>query len=672
MPDGSLRPRRRRPSATSAAQWPLDPRITVVLFAGLGGACDGLEEAGCPVTVANNHDDIALAAHAARHPHTDHIRGDIFDVDPLRATKGRLVRVLWASPDCRDHSVAKGGAPRSPRVRSLPWQVCRWAGKTLPEIIMLENVREIRGWGPLVAKRDRTTGRVIKLDGSVAAKGEHVPVREQSLVRDKARLGRSFKAWVGHLRNLGYAYQDRDLCCADYGVPTTRRRFFAVARRDGLPIAWPARTHAPRAEAAALGLLPWVAASTIIDWSLPIPSIFDRKKPLAEATMRRIATGLRRHVLDSATPFIVPICHTTSGGARSHAGTDPLPTLTTARGGELAVVAPCMMPLTHQGGPRTYGVEDPLRTVTTAHRGEVALAAAHLTKFRQGSAGADVADPLPTVTANGHGARQGCGIPIGVVGAVLTGCGGRAGQVQPTSPADPIGTITTKGDRIVVTASMIQTGYGEREGQAPRALDIGAPLGTAVAGGAKHAVVAAWMAQHNTGLVGHEAEAPLSTMTCGVAQQQVAAAYLAHLRGTSSAASAENPSPTLTAGGFHIAAVAAFLTKYYGEGSVSQDCGDALGTLTTKPRFGVVTVTIAGEPYIVTDIGMRMLEPHEAAAAHELTLPKMITIDGKTRPLTKTQAMRLIGNSVPKRMAKLLAQANAVQALAVPQERSAA
>lgn len=187
MRDGSTYRRQRRASAL--AQWPLDGAITVVLFAGLGGACDGLEEAGCPVAVANNHDDVALAAHAARHPHTRHIRGDIFDVDPLMATRGRPVKILWASPDCRDHSVAKGGAPRSPRVRSLAWQVCRWAGMTAPEVIFLENVREIRGWGPLIAKRCRITGRVIKLNGTVAAKGEHVPVREQQLVRDKRRLG---------------------------------------------------------------------------------------------------------------------------------------------------------------------------------------------------------------------------------------------------------------------------------------------------------------------------------------------------------------------------------------------------------------------------------------------------------------------------------------------------
>jgi DNA (cytosine-5)-methyltransferase 1 len=451
----------RQNKARMAAQWPLDNAITVVLFAGLGGACDGLEEAGCPVAVANNHDEVALAAHAARHPHTEHSRGDIFDVDPLRATRGRRVKVLWASPDCRDHSVAKGGAPRSPRVRSLPWQVCRWAGLTRPEVIFVENVREIRGWGPLIAKRCRKTGRVLKADGSVAAPGERVPVREQFLVRDPQRAGRSFRAWVRHLRGLGYAYEDRDLCCADYGIPTTRRRFFAVARRDGADIRWPAPTHAPRKQSKASGRRPWVPAADIIDWSIPCPSIFGRPKPLAEATMRRIAAGLRRYVLENPEPFLIPV-------------------------------------------------------------------------------------------------------------------------------------------------------------------------GTQVAGGSKHAIVAAWMVQHNLGVVGHEMSEPLSTLTTAGTQQQIAVA---------------------------------FLQQYYSQGTTSQDCTDPLATVTTLARFGVVTVTLAGRPYAIADIGLRMLTPDEAARAHELTLPRHITVAGQTRTLTKREAMRLIGNSVPKRMARLLAQANAVHAL---------
>ncbi len=286
--------------------WPLDGRINVVLFAGLGGACQGLERAGLPVHVAVNHDKVAIAAHRALNPHTRHFQGDIFDADPVACVSGREVHVLWASPDCRDHSSAKGGAPLSARVRSLPWQVCRWAAKTNPSIIFVENVREIRGWGRLVAKRDPATGRVIKRDKTVAAPGERVPVQDQMLVRDPKRTGQTFRRWVEHLRALGYEYEDRDLCCAEHGVPTSRRRFFAVARRDGLPIRWPEVTHAPQAEAPARGMPAWRGAAEIVDWTLPLPSIFDRPKPLAEATQKRIAVGLRRFVLNHALPVPDP------------------------------------------------------------------------------------------------------------------------------------------------------------------------------------------------------------------------------------------------------------------------------------------------------------------------------------------------------------------------------
>ncbi len=426
-----------------------------------------------------------------------------------------------------------------------------------PLVVMIENAREIRGWGPLIAKRDPRTGRVLKLDGSVAAKGERVPRLDQQLVRDPQRAGRSFSRWVSHIRCLGYAYEDRDLCYADYSVPTSRRRFHAVARRDGRPIDWPVRTHAPAHLAASLGLLPWVPAAQIIDWSLPIPSIFERAKPLAQATERRIAVGLRRFVLESATPFL--------------------------------------MPITHSDAPRAHDLDEPLRTITTAHRGEIAL----------------------------------------------------------------------------VAPSLIQTGYGERAGQGPRALDLQAPIGTMVAGGAKHALVAAWLAQHNTGMVGHRPEEPLSTLTTAGCQQQLACAYLAKLRGTSTAASVDEPLPTLSAGGQHFAAVAAFLTKYYGTAE-GQGAGEPLHALTSKARFGIVTVDLQGETYAVADIGMRMLQPHEMAAAHELQLPKQIAVNGAMRPLTKTEATRLIGNSVPKRMARLLAEANAAHTLHAPAQARAA
>lgn len=611
---------RKRPDRAKRAlpQWELDGAITVVLFAGLGGACEGLEDAGCPVHVANNHDPVALAAHVENHPHTRHVKGDIFDVDPVVATSGQPVKILWASPDCRDHSVAKGGAPRSARVRSLPWQVCRWIGKMRPRLVMMENVREIRGWGPLVAKRDRSTGRVLKLDGTVAARGEHVPLRDQQLVRDRTRQGRSFRRFVGHVRRLGYAYEDRDLCCADFGVPTSRRRWFAVARCDGAPIGWPERSHAPADQAQQLGLQPWVGAHTIIDWSVPMASIFGRKKPLAPATERRIAVGLQRYVLDNPRPFIVPITHT--------------------------------------GTPRVHGLDEPLRTVTTAHRGELALVAPAIMANNHQNVGVDITSPVPTLTTGNRNF---------VTAACLSQFYGEKadGAARAADVEAPLPTLSTS-NRFGVATGKLAAFASEQRGNSI-GQDLSQPLGTQTQV-VHHALVGAWMAQHNftaDQVVGKDLTAPLSTVVAKAGPQAVVAASLVKLRGTSTAQDAEDPIPTLSAGGNHVGCVAAFLSKYYGQGGVAQAADDPLHALSTRMRFGVVTTSIGGTPYVVTDIAMRMLEPHEAAAAHELRLPAAITVDGVRQRLTKTDAMRLVGNSVPKRLPMLIAQANHVHAL---------
>lgn len=396
------KPRRRKPVAkpdeSGCHPWPLTGGINVVLFAGMGGACQGLEAAGFPVHVAVNHDEIALAAHKALNPFTRHIQADIYEVDPLDATGRRPVHFLHASPDCTDHSVAKGGAPRSPRVRSMPWQVCRWVGVLRkrglgPEVGTLENVREIRGWNHLVAKRDPTTGRVLKFDGSVAAPGERVPVWEQQLVRNPRKFGkpkrdpatgrllvkdgrhmvrvaaegekvpdckrvrdrlqtegRLYRAWKRHMENLGAAYEDRDLCCADYGVPTSRKRLFGVFRFDGQKPAWPEQTHASckdldrlnaaRAEQEMAPLQPHRAAAEIIDWSLPLPSIFYRSKDLAPATQKRIAVGFDRFVRRAQKPFLVHLTH----GGRVHDIGNSAPTMTCAHRGEVAIVGPHLIP----------------------------------------------------------------------------------------------------------------------------------------------------------------------------------------------------------------------------------------------------------------------------------------------------------------------------------------
>jgi DNA (cytosine-5)-methyltransferase 1 len=625
------------------AAWPLDGRITVVLFAGMGGACDGLEAAGFPVHLAINHDEIAVAVHSKRHPHTKHLLSDVFEVDPREATGGRPVRILWASPDCTHFSSAKGSKPVSPRRRSLTWIVKRWAGTVEPETIGFENVPEIATWGPLVAKRCPDTGRVMKLDGTVAAKGERVPVREQHLVPCRKRKGKTWRRFLRGMSELGYSMSFEPRICADFGIPTIRKRMFGVMRRDGGPIVWPERSHAPRKKAKALRLKPWIGAHTIVDWSLPCYSIFltkeeakvlGIKRPLVPATERRIAHGVDKHVVRNPKPYIVSLTHAGDRGVEDIA--EPLKTVTGAHRGEKALVVPVIGAAQHGGSVRDAA--DPAHTFTASRKDQNQLVVAHVTKFRPGASGVDIEDPAPTFTSNSFRKRPGGAVPLGLV-----------------------------------TGTLIQTGYGEREGQAPRALDIGEPLGTQVAGGGKVGVVAAFMAQNNAGPrmednPGRSLHDPLSTTLQTGSHQGVVAVHLTELRGTSKAGrEIEEPVPALMAGGRHAGLVYAFMQHYYSTGGQDQEIRDPLGATTGKARHGLVTVKAMGEEMVLSDICMRMFTPEEGAAAHGFpkgALPDEIEVGGKVRRLTKTQKYSLVGNSVPPRMVELIARANVRPALA--------
>lgn len=311
MADGGGRPQRGfnfpLKALTSALR---EGEIVVDLFAGGGGASEGLEEAlGRPVDIAVNHDPVAVGMHAANHPFTRHLREDVWAVDPISEVAGRQIGWFHASPDCRDFSQAKGGQPRSKVIRSLSWVVCKWAGRLnrlglAPRIISLENVLQVTRWTKLVAKRDKATGRVIKLDEfgdvvGVAEPGERVPLDRQFLVPDKRSLGRTWKRFVAILEGLGYVVEWRVLNAADYGAGTERKRLFLVARRDGEPIQWPVPTHGQgRAN-------PAVSAADCIDWTIPTRSIFNRDKDLVPKSMQRLAKGIRKFVLETDDPYLI-------------------------------------------------------------------------------------------------------------------------------------------------------------------------------------------------------------------------------------------------------------------------------------------------------------------------------------------------------------------------------
>lgn len=456
-------------------------------FAGGGGASEGTRRAtGRAPDVAINHDAAAIEMHARNHPETLHLRQDVWDVDPERDLPRGPCWGAWFSPDCCHFSRARGGKPVSKRVRGLAWVALRFAARRRPSVIFLENVQEFTTWGPL-----NRAGNPLR-----------------------PKRGVTFARFLDQLRELGYVVEHRVRDAADFGAPTHRRRLLLVARRDGLPIVWPEPTHGPGRAS------PYRTAAECIDWSIPVPSIFDRKRPLAEATQRRIAAGIRRFVLECPRPFLV-------------------------------------------------------RTVD--------------------------------------------------------------GLVSP---------------------SLIQTSYGERKGQAPRVLNLHEPLGTIVAGGVKHSLVAAWLVKHNGKTTGQDAREPLHTIA-GHINKGVVACHLTKFYGENGRANAgqavDTPLHTITTMP-RFGLVATFLTKYYGT-SVGSRLDAPAPTITTVDgrgggHLGVVTVEIDGETYAIADIGMRMLKPRELARC---------TGFGDDYELTGTQAEQVarVGNAVPPDLVEAHVRANA-------------
>ena len=278
---------------------PIEPLMDVDNFAGGGGASLGITRAlGKQIDIAVNHDFEAITMHAANHPETLHLREDVWQVRPRKVCAGRRVRLAWFSPDCTHHSKAKGGKPRQKKIRGLCWVAVRWGRDVRPDCIMLENVEEFLDYGPL----------------------------DKAGFPIKARKGQLFWRFVRALERLGYKVEWRVLVAADYGAPTIRKRLYLIARCDGKPIVWPEPTHArnPGADLWTMGCKKWRGAHECIDWSLPCPSIFERKKPLAENTERRVAEGIRRYVIDCAEPFIVAIDNQSSGAGAVWSTADPL------------------------------------------------------------------------------------------------------------------------------------------------------------------------------------------------------------------------------------------------------------------------------------------------------------------------------------------------------------
>ena len=344
----------------------INGELIVDNFAGGGGASTGIEMAtGYSVDIAINHDPEAIRMHKVNHPNTKHYCENVWAVDPVKACEGHPVALAWFSPDCKHFSKAKGGKPKDKNIRGLAWVACRWAALVRPRVLMLENVEEFKTWGPL-------------------NRGHH-PIR--------AKQGDTFRQFVKQLNELGYEVQFRELVAADYGAPTKRKRFFMIARCDGVPIMWPKPTHAPAdsKEVKEGRLKPYVGAYTQLDFSLPCPSIFDTSeqikekygvravRPLAPKTMQRIARGLKKFVLDNPEPFII-------------------------QGNQQCFISPTLIQYhseTNSDEVRGQGIENPIMTVDSSNR--YGLVTSFLSKFYKTGIGQDEREPLHTVTTSaGH------------------------------------------------------------------------------------------------------------------------------------------------------------------------------------------------------------------------------------------------------------------------------
>ena len=349
--------------------------LIIDCFAGGGGASVGIEMAlGRPVDIAINHDPQAIRMHKANHPETLHLTEDIFKVDLQKYVSGRHVSLMWASPDCTSHSKAKGGQPREKGLRILPWAVYKHAKSILPDVIIMENVEEIQQWGPLDEN------------------GHPIPDRK----------GEDYQRFISSMKSIGYEFDSRELVAADYGAPTTRKRWYAIFRRDGKQIVWPDPTHSRDG----MFLPKWKECGDYIDWSDLGKSIFDREKPLAEATQARIANGIRKYIIENPHPYIVKDERALAFIIQYH--------------GE-----------TKAGDSRGQLLTEPIKTIDTSNR--YGLVTAFVTKFYKTGIGQGCDEPIHTITTSpGH---------FGLVSAFLikyygTGCG--------QTLDSPLGTITTK------------------------------------------------------------------------------------------------------------------------------------------------------------------------------------------------------------------------------------
>lgn len=657
------------------AQISFAEEIIVDLFAGGGGASTGIEIAsGRVVAAAINHDEAAVLLHKTNHPYTEHYRSNVWEVDPLEVCNGRPVGLLWASPDCKHFSKAKGRALRDRHIRALAWVVLRWAAEVRPRVIMLENVEEFTTWGP---------------------------VRKGKPVKKKA--GTTFRKWKWQLQGLGYQVEHRELVAADYGAPTSRKRFVLCARCDGRPIIWPERTHAPAGSPEVLSgkCKPWRSAAEILDFSRPCPSIFDTKaeikakyglkaqRPLADNTMRRIICGTDKFTIKSAQPYIVPVGYGERKGQapRVHDPEAPLPT--TVGAGHHALAMPLLTPHTVTNTTNSIGspADQPVHTITSA--GNQILVEPTLTAFavecNHSGPGhtADLREPCKTITAKHTG---------GIAAVNLTAIGHTGGGDRTREITDPVHTIVSKNE-VCVTAAYLMQYHDEKGGKARvngvedplatvdtanrhglctvhlsefygngRPLEVESPLRTVTAKDREALTVCHLDKYYGGGYtgVGNSPREPLTTVTAEP-RHSLAAVHVAVFKGKDKGQDARIPLRTITAAN-EFAEVRANVIRYEpGEelghwpeirALLNRYCGYDLA------ENELILLNIAGVWYYISDIGLRMLTPRELYNAMGFPVDYAIDRDYLGNEYPKDQQIAKCGNSVPPPLAEAMVRAN--------------
>lgn len=620
------------------AQETFDGEIIVDNFAGGGGASTGIEIAtGMAVAIAINHDPAAILMHKTNHPYTEHLQASVWDVDPKTVCRGRPVGLAWFSPDCKHFSKAKGAALVDRKIRGLAWITLRWAAEVRPRVIILENVEEFQTWGPV-------------------RKGKPV----------KKLAGTTFRKFIRQLEELGYTVEYRELIAADYGAPTSRKRFYMIARCDGKPIVWPKPTHS---KTGADGLPRWRSAAEIIDWSLPCPSVFATKaeimdryglkavRPLAKNTMRRVIRGVDKFTIRSGKPFVVPTGYGERKGQapRVHDIDAPVPTVVGT--GKENLCKPLLAPVTVTNTSNSVGgtVGAPVHTVTTA--GNQMLVTPSLVSIGQTGGGdriRDLREPVPTTVSK----QEACLVSPSLIQYHTE----QTESVRASGLGTPINTVDASNRYGLTCANLVEYYTGGRP------LDVQDPMHT-VTSHDREAVVAAHIAKYYGGVVGEKVGEPLPTVT-DIDHNAVCAAHVVKFKGDNVGTPPSEPLQTVTASagkeracsGGTFAVCRAHLAKIRSgddlghwpeiRALLNEFCGYTLA------EDEVLLLEIGGALYYIADIGLRMLSPRELYNAMGFPQDYIIDRDYLGNEYKKSAQVARCGNAVCPPVASALVRAN--------------